>query len=214
MEDILKKTIKLYLGEHILKRVLELGDKAFDLNTVEKEITMMSLDILPFITLKRRHSTDELNDFLNDYLAKMFSTIKKYDGIINSVIGNSILAYWDSTAHAKHACECGLESLKISKQISGNWQKKDMPELITTVGINTGNISIGNYGSEERMHFTIIGEQVNFTERLQSANKNFNTTILISEKTKSLIENEFEIEHVQEVRIKGKTEPINLYTIN
>ncbi len=213
MEDLLKKTIKLYLGEHILNRVLERGESALKVNSELKEVTMMSTDILPFTSIDRKYSTKELNELLNDYLSSMFYVIKKYDGKINSVDGNAILSFWDIKEHAKKACECSLKSLKISKEISAKWEKIDFPKIITTIGVNTGEISIGNYGSKEKLIFSIFGDQVNFTKRSQGANKSFNMQILVSEGTKSLVNKDFEFTFVQEIKIKGKTDPVNLYTI-
>jgi len=143
----------------------------------------------------------------------MFSVIKKYNGKINTVIGNSIFSYWDCINHATVALRCGLESLQVSGQFSEKWMQKGFPELTTIFGINTGLVHIGNYGSPERMSFTLFGDHINFTQRLQSANKTFGTRVLISEFTKNLVEKDFNIKHVREIRIKGKKNPANLYTV-
>ncbi len=212
MEEILKKAIKLYLGDHILKRIIELGDDALLLNAETKEVTMISTDILSLTTIKQKHSTEDMSNLLNDYLKGMFATIKNYKGIICEVTGNAILAYWDSSDHALIGCKCGLELLNASKMISESWSERDMFELHTTIGINTGEVLLGNFGSSDKMQFTISGDHINFTYRLQSANKHFNTEIIVSEFTKSQVDKDFKFKHVEKIIIKGKTQPVNLYT--
>jgi len=147
------------------------------------------------------------------YLGKMFLTIKSNNGKISNVFGNAILAYWDSSDHPYKACECCLELLKVSEEISNDCKKRNNFEFTTTIGVSTGKVTIGNFGSHERMTFSLFGDQVNFVQRLQSANEHFNTRILVSDKTKELVDKDFEFKHVQEIMITGKSNPVNLYTI-
>jgi len=214
MEEIFKKTIKLYLGDHILDRVQKYGEKAFTLESEEKEVTMMCSDLLPFTSISQSVTTKYLTNLLNEYLAILISSIKKHNGIINHIIGNSVFSYWENGDHPKSAFKCCLESHKKSKQFSKIWEQKGSPELITTYSINTGIVYVGNFGSAEMLNFTPFGDQVNFSERLQSANKNFGTQILISESSKLALESDFQFKHVQEIMIKGKSNPVNIFTIS
>jgi adenylate cyclase len=213
MEDILKKAIKVYLGEHILERVTKLGVEAFSLNRETKEVTVISTDILPFKSIGEKATPGDLYQLLDIYLERMFLTIKKYDGKVSNVFGNAMLAYFDSIDHAHKACDCSLEILKVSEEISDDYKKRNDFELTTTIGISTGTVTIGNFGSPDRMIFSLFGDQVNFVQRLQSANEHFKTKILVSDKTKDVVDKDFEFKHVQEIMIKGKTNPVNLYTI-
>ena len=115
--------------------------------------------------------------------------------------------------HPINAVKCGFEMLKRVKELDEKWKKEGKPVIRIGVGINTGEVFIGNIGSEKRMEYTVIGDTVNLASRLESYNKTYKTQILISsatyEKSKELIS----VNEISDVEIRGKAEKMNIYEV-
>jgi len=147
----------------------------------------------------------------------MTSTIHEHGGVIEKYMGDAITALWGvdgNKNHAQNACESALICLRRVHALSSNWSKSiPKVEVNVRIGINTGHVAIGNFGSEERLGYMVIGDHVNLASRLQGANKHFGTHILISQMTQELLDDSFLTREVDTVMIKGKIESIKLYTL-
>jgi adenylate cyclase len=216
-ENLFKKALKLYAGEHVVKRIEQYGKNALNLGGEKKDMTIYFQGIAGFTSLSDPPpSPEELVCMLNEYLSKMTKTIRTHGGFIDMYIGDAIMAYWgidDKPDHAIYACKCALACVKQAKHLSKKWERILSSSLKISIGINTGSAIIGNIGSEDRMRYTVMGDAVNFASRLEGANKHCNTRILISQFTKNALNSSFLIKEVDSVRVKGKTDPIKLYTL-
>jgi adenylate cyclase len=116
-------------------------------------------------------------------------------------------------SYAISACKCAYESVKITQKLNHKWQKIGISNIVPKIGIVTGNVLVGNIGTDYRLQYSLFGDQVNFMYRLVDANNTFQTQILISQSTKDIVEKEISLQRVDEIMIKGKKDPQVLYTI-
>jgi len=147
---------------------------------------------------------------IRDFLQENFGTVDKY-------IGDGVMAFWgaplDDDKHAIHACQAVLRIQEALRILNAKWQHEDKPEVATRIGINTGKAVIGNIGSADRLSYTLIGDTVNLTSRLEGLNKLYHTYNLISEFTFAVVKDHFNCRLLDKVEVKGKTNEIFVYEL-
>src|SRR4030043_1899599 len=125
----------------------------------------------------------------------MTEIILKYNGTLDKYIGDEIMCFWGAPKpqdnHAELACRAALEQIKKLKELNKNWSES--MKINIGIGINSGIMTVGNVGSEGRMNYTVIGDNVNLGARLEGVNKTFGTNIIISESTYLLVKDKFNI---------------------
>jgi adenylate cyclase len=143
--------------------------------------------------------------------------VSKYNGIINKFIGDAVMAVFgepiQDDKHPLNAVKCGLEMLKKVEELDEKWKKEGKPEIRIGVGINTGEVFIGNIGSEKRMEYTVIGDTVNIASRLEGYNKTYKTKILISSKTYESLSENINVNKIADVEIRGKAHRMDIYEV-
>ena len=146
----------------------------------------------------------------------MTKIIFKYHGTLDKFIGDAVMAVWGTPAEdndqAIHACLAALEMQRRMKTLS---EEIDIPgdRLSMRIGINTGTVMAGNMGSDERFEFTVIGDHVNIASRLEGLNKTYGTEIIISESTRTEIDQTVTVKELDLVRVKGKKQAIKVYEL-
>ncbi len=148
---------------------------------------------------------------MNANLLQHQSTVDKY-------IGDGVMAFWGAPRpmedHALHACRAALDCQQSIAALNKKWKAEGLDlDFHTRIGINTGNVIVGNMGSDERMSYTIIGDNVNLTSRLESINKYYGTRILITESTYQKVKHEMVARRIDKVITAGKSIPINIYEL-
>jgi adenylate cyclase len=132
-------------------------------------------------------------------------------------MGDAIMAFFGapikSSTHANEACRCALQSLVKLKEIQDSFMAQNLPLIDIGIGINTGEMSVGNMGSHIVQNYTIMGDAVNLASRLEGINKEYGTRIIISEFTNEEIKDEFTAREVDRVRVKGKLKPVKIYEL-
>lgn len=174
-----------------------------------REATMLFTDIEGFTSLSEELSPETLIQVLNHYFSVVAQPIEAFGGTINQFQGDAILATFNlPTAdddHAKHAIQAALA---IQQALA-----KEQVALTTRVGINTGLVVGGLVGTEDRLTYTVHGDAVNLASRLEGLNKQYDTLILVSERTRTLAGDEFGYQLVGEVQVRGRTQPTAIYTL-
>jgi len=160
----------------------------------------------------------DLVSLLNEYLTEMTRIIIENDGTIDKYIGDAILAEFGAPVmiekHADSAVAGAILMQRKLNELNSEWKEKGYPEIHCRIGINTGNVIIGNMGSEQVFDYTAIGDSVNLAARLESANKFYNTKILISEFTnKKLNSNLFRVRLLDLIKVKGKETAVKIYEV-
>ena len=145
----------------------------------------------------------------------MSQLIMKNEGTVDKFIGDAIMAFWgapkDDPDHAFKAVETALQLKSELNHLHKTYKKSSFPDISVGIGINSGIVSVGNFGSNERFDYTVMGDNVNLASRLEGANKNYGTTILISEATKNIIKHSFFYRYIDKVQVKGRKEAVNIY---
>ncbi len=199
ISDLMKDTSKLKLG----------GD--------DKVLTAFFSDIQGFSSFSENMKTQDLVHFLNIYLTEMCDIILDYAGTIDKFEGDAIIAFFgapvDMPDHAAKACLCSAEIQKKMNVLRTQWMEEGWPEVHMRIGLNTGQMMVGNMGSRDRMDYTIMGDSVNLAARLEGAGKQYKVYSMIGEDTKKAAGDVVEYRELDMIRVKGKKKPVTVYEI-
>jgi adenylate cyclase len=190
---MIKGIFSLYLHPDVVNEITADPDK-LQLGGVKKELTVLFSDIVNFTTISEKMQPEELVILLNDFLDRMTEIIKKHYGTLDKYIGDAIVAFWGAPKsledHALRACKTALEMQRILVEMRTQLITEKKPPLSIRIGLNTGPMVVGNMGGTERIAYTVIGDSVNLGSRLESANKQYGTSIMISENTYEKVKND------------------------
>jgi adenylate cyclase len=183
-------------------------------------VTIVFTDIRNFTTLSESESSDRVVDWLNDYFARMNEIVERHGGHINKYIGDGLMIVFGApvdrgdAAEARAAVACGLAMLDEVERMNEDWKGTGRPVVKIGCGIHTGMATCGVVGAERRLEYTVIGDTVNLSARLESTTKELGVTILISESTAKLVENDYDVRPMGEVKVKGKTHNTTVFTVS
>ena len=182
-----------------------------------REMTVLFSDIVGFTGISEKLTATELKNVLNEYLTPMTEVIFNNQGTIDKYIGDLIMAFWgapiDDPEHASHAVSAAMKMLYRLDELNQLFELRNLPKLSVGIGINTGEMNVGDMGSKYRRAYTVIGDSVNLASRLEGLTRYFGVDILISESTKQNLGNQFEIMKIAKVMVKGKSESVTIYTL-
>ena len=186
--------------------------------------TVLISDIRGFTALSEKQEPTDILKWLNEYFGEMVPVIASHQGVVDKFEGDSILAFFgllptslspDESAY--QACRAALKMLDIAKKINHRRMNRSEPPLITGIGINTGTITAGGLGTSDRLNYTIIGDTVNTTQRIEGFTRGFGESgIIVSESTLSALRDhrtEFNFKPLGEQALKGKMELLWLYRL-
>jgi len=147
----------------------------------------------------------------------MTEIVLKYDGMIDKYEGDAIMAVFGTPIlfedHATRACYVSLEMQEELVNLRKKWKEAAKPDLYVRIGLNTGAMVAGNMGAASRLDYTVMGDSVNLGSRLEGANKQYNTSIMISEYTYEAAKNDIEVRFLDSLRVKGKKLPVKVYEL-
>lgn len=210
LRNLFGKVVSPAVANELLNHDVILGGET-------REITALFTDLAGFTSISEQMSAQDLVCLLNDYLTHMSSEISQHDGVLDKFIGDAIVAFWGAPVndleHERHAISCALAMQRTLKQLRTEWQKCGLPLLKMRIGINTGYAVVGNVGSIDRLDYTMIGDTVNLAARLESANKYYDSEILISEFTYQRIKEIFVCRELDRVRVQGKQQSVAIYEV-
>jgi adenylate cyclase len=185
-----------------------------------RTVTIIFTDIRNFTTLSEAETSDQVVEWLNDYFARMNEIVERHGGHINKYIGDGLMIVFGApvdrgdAAEARAAVECGLEMLDEVERMNSDWKGTGRPVVKIGCGIHTGMATCGVVGAERRLEYTVIGDTVNLSARLESTTKELGVTILISESTAKLVEESYDVQPMGEVKVKGKTQNTTVFTVS
>jgi adenylate cyclase len=214
-----------YVTEKIVNELIKNPEMA-KLGGERREVTVLFSDVRGFTSFSERHSPEEVVAILNEYLGEMTDIVFKWEGTLDKFIGDAILAFWGAPMkqenHAELAVKCALNMIGRLKELQQKWQSEGKPVLDCGIGINTGEVLVGNIGAEgKKMDYTVIGDHVNLGSRVEGLTRKYNVHILITEftlnKIKDLISSgklwRTEVTGLEKVVVKGKEQPVAIYEV-
>ncbi|MDP2757004.1 MAG: adenylate/guanylate cyclase domain-containing protein [Desulfurivibrionaceae bacterium] len=203
-----------YVSPQIVHQLMEHPEK-LSLQGEQKNLTVLFSDIKGFTTISEKITSEELGRFMNEYLTAMSHIVLESKGTVDKFIGDAIMAIWGAPLEdGDHAANCVRAAFRMMEQLKAlreDWRKRNLPEVDIRIGINTGIMSVGNFGSDQRFDYTVMGDNVNLASRLEGANKAYGTNIVISEYTKAALGEGFYCRMLDMVRVKGKDVPVLIY---
>jgi adenylate cyclase len=215
-----RRTLERYVSKNLVKEILENPHGYYSsLLGARKPATMLFSDIVGFTTLTERSDPVALVTQLNEYLSRMVAVVFEYEGTLDKFIGDAVMAVWGNVKSrgvaedAKLAARTALGMRRELQKLNEKWRASDMTELGIGIGINQGDVLIGNIGSEERMEATVIGDAVNLASRLEGLTRTYGVDILVGASASELIRDEFHLRTVARVQVKGKTQPVDITSL-
>jgi len=212
----LKQAFSRYVPKELVNQVIE-NPESLKLGGDKKELTVLFSDLAGFTTISEGMPPEELVPYLNEYLTEMTDLVFKHRGTLDKYIGDAIMAFWgaplEDPKHAYNACACVIEMQELMVQLQEKWEITGKPVTSTRYGVNTGFMVVGNVGSAERFNYTVLGDSVNLAARLEPANKNFGTNVMISEFTYTYVKDDFICRELDRLIVKGKSTPVKVYEL-
>jgi len=212
----IKQTFSRYMSDLLIQDLLKHPEK-LRLGGEKRVLTVFFSDLAGFTSLSERLSPEEVVTLLNRYLTTMTDIILAGGGLIDKYEGDAIMAFWGAPIpqedHAARACLAALDNQKRLAELREEFIHMGLPPVHARIGINTGEMIIGNMGSNQRFDFTVIGDSVNLASRLEGAGKEYGTRILISEETYRQASGQVEVREVDWLRVKGKEMPVRIYEL-
>lgn len=217
-KSFLRKAFTMYLSSDVVNQIVE-DPSLLKLGGQKKQITALFTDIKSFSTLSEKVTPEHLVEILNRYLTVMSDIVLEQKGTIDKYIGDAIVSFFgaplDLPDHASRACLAAVRmkeaELALNKEMLAAGETP-MP-IYTRIGINTGAMVVGNMGTDNKMNYTIMGNDVNLAARLEGVNKQYGTWILVSESTWEQTGGMFLGRKLDRVRVVGIDTPVQLYNI-
>ncbi|HEX2667886.1 MAG TPA: adenylate/guanylate cyclase domain-containing protein [Gammaproteobacteria bacterium] len=212
-----KRHLSRMFSQYIPPELVEEMDNRKDTASMEsesRELTVMFADVRDFTSISEAMQPKDLSQLMNEYLTPMTQVIHTHRGTIDKYMGDAIMSFWGAPLHYPEHARCAVETaLKMTetlKDLNQAFKAKGWPELRIGVGITTGVMSVGDMGSEFRRAYTVMGDAVNLSSRLEGLTKEYKVQILCSEMTKDAAP-EFQYVELDKVRVKGKDKPVSIY---
>lgn len=215
-----KRQIRKIFSHYVSPSVVEILLKNPDmvkLGGEKKFCTVLFSDIVGFTSLSETMEPTKLVHLLNDYMTSMTNVIFQNKGMLDKYEGDAIMAVFGAPVEIPEspelACNAALDMQKQLKMLVEYWKKIGRPALQTRIGINSGDMVVGNMGSDTRFDYTVVGDAVNLASRLESANEVYNTHIMIGEQTYAKVQDKFITRPLDLLRVKGKKTPVRVYEL-
>jgi adenylate cyclase len=210
-----------YVSPAVVARLAE-HPEHLQLGGQQRDLTVMFCDIRSFTTLSEGFTAVELSTFLNEYLSPMTDIILKELGTVDKYMGDAIMAFWnaplDDPAHGLHAVRSALDMRETLDRLNREWKVRSeksgraVHKVKFGIGLNTGECSVGNMGSNQRFDYSALGDEVNIASRLEGSSKQFGVDIVASAATRDEAP-QFAWLEIDHVRLKNKTRSVALYTL-
>jgi len=210
VKEVFGRYVTTQVSEEILKGSISLGGE-------RRRVTMLVSDIRNFTSMSELMPAEQIVEFLNVYFSEMVDAVFENGGVLDKFMGDGMLCVFGSVdadpEHPRHAVMAGLRMKALLAKINGERMVAGKPPIAIGIGIHTDEVVVGNIGSRRRLEYTVIGDGVNTCQRVEAANKEHGTTILITETTWEVVRDEFECRPMPETAMKGKTKTPRLFEV-
>jgi adenylate cyclase len=214
----IKKQFGTYLSPALVEK-LQKNPELLRLGGETRELSIMFTDVRGFTTISEHYGSDVqgLTQIMNRYMTAMTKKILDNNGTLDKYIGDAQMAFWnaplDDREHARNAVKTGLAMLDDLDAFNASIAPEGVPAFGMGLGINSGNVVVGNMGSDQRFDYTCLGDAVNLASRLEGQSKPYHVKMIIGERTAELLDGEYTLAELDCIAVKGKTKGVKIYTI-
>jgi len=211
-----KRMLSQYVSEAVLNEAMNSPDDILKAQVGRKEsMSVLFSDVRNFTSISESQPAEKVVQLLNCHFKEMSEAIFKYQGTLDKFIGDALMAFWGAPIyvdnHSELALMAAMEMIDRLNGVNKELETLEMGPIDIGIGINSGDVILGNIGSERKLDYTIIGDSVNLASRLEGITKNYGYKIVVSESTYQQISMDIPFLMLDEVRVKGKQEPIKIY---
>ncbi len=213
----IKGTFARYVAPTIVDEMLKDPDK-LKVGGQKMDITCLFSDVRDFTSISEQLTATELAQSLNRYMGAMTDIVFDTQGTLDKYIGDAIVAFWGAPLplenHAQHAVEGAIKMMELLPSINAEFKSQGRPEFKIGIGLNSGECSLGNMGSDRIFSYTALGDNMNLGARLESLCKHYGVHINISEYTYARLDHtKIKTRPIDKVKVKGKTTPVMIYEV-
>ena len=203
-----------YAPPEVVEHIVANPDK-YSMQPKAAELTILFSDVRGFTSISEALKPEELREYINEYLTDMSGIIRiKHNGTLDKYIGDAIMAFWgapvEDSRHARNGVLASLEMQKECKLLNEKFTARGWPPLKIGVGLNSGNVRVGDMGSQVRRAYTVMGDPVNVASRLEARTKYYGVGILVGEATRNAV-TDVAFREVDRIKVKGKEEALTIY---
>lgn len=211
-----KRLFSRYVAPDVYTQLLAHPDSA-QLGGQRREMSVLFSDIRGFTSVSERGQPEEIVAQLNEYFSRMVDVLFAHHGTLDKFVGDMVMALFGAPVedpdHADHAVTAALAMLDSLHELNLRWAAEGRPQLDIGIGVNTGEMVVGNIGSSSIMSYTVIGDNVNLGSRLESLNKQYGTHIIISGHTRECLKGRYDVRPLGAVVVKGKTQQVAIFEV-
>jgi len=212
--DFIRDTFGRYLSNEVVEELLD-SPEGLKMSGEIREVTFLVSDLRGFTALAERLSPHQVIEVINRYFEHMVEVIARYRGVVNEFMGDGILVFFGAPLQTpddpERAVACAIEMQKAMDRVNAEQHRRSLPELSMGIGVNTGEVVVGNIGSERRAAYGAVGSPINFAYRIESYT--IGGQILISPSTHHKVKSIVDARATREVSFKGVKEPVILYDV-
>jgi class 3 adenylate cyclase len=218
----IRETFGKYVDPRIVEGLIDRPELA-DPKGARRQMTILFCDMQGFTSFSEGMTPAGLVTVMNRYLTVLSEPVRRNNGIIDKYIGDAIMAFWGqpftaADEHGRLACLAAIEMIATLPAFQAELPdlmglRRGVPRVNVRIGIATGEVVVGNIGSEQTRNYTVIGDTVNIASRLESASKQYGTRILIGEATQVMAADAVETREIDSVVVVGKSEPERVFEL-
>ena len=213
-KEMIKRAFSRYVAREVVEEVLK-DPEQLQLKGERREVTVLFCDVRGFTPMSERLSPEQVVSLLNDYYTLMIELTFKHDGTLDKFLGDGVMAIFGAPIayadHALHACRAALAMQAGIERLSSARVAAGKEPIVIGIGVNAGEVVAGTVGTEDRMEYTVIGDNVNLASRLTSNAKP--GQILISRRTLDLVQDAVEVRALGGIHVKGKDGEVEAYEL-
>lgn len=210
----IKDAFRFYVSPSVIDQIIE-EPANLSLGGTRRELTIFFSDIAGFTSISEQIEATQLSALLNRFLSEMTDIIMASGGTVDKYVGDAIVAFWNAPVavpdHAVRAVQAALDCQARLEELRSEFQSDFGVQVRMRVGLHTGVVSVGNFGSRNRFNYTMIGDAANLASRLEGANKAFGTEILVSARTVEAVGEAMTFRKIGSIRVVGKSEVVTVF---
>ncbi len=205
-----------YLDPELVKEIADNAD-SIKLGGESRELSVLFSDIAGFTTISEKTSVKELFMLMSNYLSRMTGILITQWGTLDKYIGDAVMGFFGAPLiqedHAKRACQTALDMREALPAFNEWLETQSLEPIDFRVGIGSGEVMVGNIGSEDRFNYTVLGDTVNLASRLEAISKEYGTHIIVSETTYTMTKEIFLFRKLDLITVKGKDKAVGIYEL-